>query len=159
MEDKEKPATHPELETALEQLLGHTKSNSKNSKLRSGFSYIGQGISYVTKGIFNVALVGSVVTYGAMSFSYGPYDTGRVLYSEISGDKSIKRKEFAEAKFLYADKFLNKSELDEKDMEGLFRSLRVIPQNRNYDKALKQVSWSTLLDFNEDNRDNWNPFN
>ena len=93
-----------------------------------------------------------------MSFSYGPIDTGKVIYSQLSGDRSIKERAFEEAKFLYATEVLDKKTLDSSDMASLYKELKIIP-SKSIDENIDAISWNVLLDFNEANRNNYNPFN
>ena len=96
-----------------------------------------------------VAVVGGILVYGAMTFAYGPYDTGKVIYAELSGNKNLKHKHMEKAKALYARK-IRKSELDENDVRNLYSELWVVPSP---DNTLDEddVSWYNLLDWIEDN--------
>jgi hypothetical protein len=160
MEYKNKPVTHGELEVILKKLSNDMKSIKKEINIKKGWANIGEGISYVIKNTFKLTLYGVAIGYATMSFSYGPYDTAKVIYDEILGKNSIKEKEFAQAKYIYATKILEKNQLNNDDINDLFRKLEVIHnQDENYKETLEQVSWNKLLDFNEEyNTKSWYSF-
>lgn len=89
------------------------------------------------------------IGYIGMSIAYGPWDAGKVIYSEFSGNMAIKERTFEEAKFKYA-KNIGKDELSEKDMKGLYKKLEVVPENKKMN-SIKDISWYTMFDWIEDN--------
>lgn len=116
---------------------------------RNPLSRVANSLVYLVSGLVTIATTVGAITYGAMSFAYGPYDTGKVIYAELSGDKSIKHRHVEEAKWLFSNK-LHKQELDERDMKNLFLELGVV-NSENKKPTEDDISWYNLLDWIEDN--------
>ena len=133
--------THEQLEQRL-----------KNVKV-SGFShYAGQSLKDITGGVVYLTkeiLKMGVLVYAAMSLAYGPYDAGKVIYSEFSGDKFLKHKHVELAKSFYAGR-LHKQELDERDLKNLFIELGVV-ETSGTKPTEEDITWYRLLDWIEDN--------
>lgn len=162
VEEKDKSVTNEQLEGILNEITSNLRDdfNSELNQVKvKGLShFLGKTLYDLTGIVAGGALALSALGYTGMSFVYGPYDTGKVIYSEFSGDNSIKEKVFEEAKALYAKDF-RLGELSEQDIDRLYRGLDVIPVSGEK-QSLDKVSWNVLLDWVEDHRDNWyNPFN
>ena len=139
--------TEPEYITQkqLEEKLKSIKVN--------GFShYSGEALSGLIRlvsGLTTISLITGVLTYGAMTLAYGPYDAGKVIYAELSGNKSLKHRHVETAKAIYS-KNLHKQELDDKDIKNLYIELDVVSTNDK--KPIEEdISWYNLLDWIEDN--------
>lgn len=122
-------------------------------KSEKNFShYMGKSIDTIINVIFGtvaVVAVGSVLTYGAMTCAYGPYDAGKVMYAEFSRDKSLKHRSVKEAEALFA-KRIAKRELNEEDLKSLYLELNVVT-SEGKKPTEDDISWYNLLDWIEDN--------
>ncbi len=116
-------------------------------------SSLGDKVVDIVGSILSVALIGGGVVYTAMSIPYGPYDTGKVIYAELSGNKSLKHRHIEEAKWYYA-KRIQKQELNNQDVLNLYRELRIVP-TQGQQPSEDDVSWYRLLDWIEDNNGWW----
>ncbi|MEK6844353.1 MAG: hypothetical protein AABX83_02905 [Nanoarchaeota archaeon] len=113
--------------------------------------YIGKTLSEIAKvglHLIEVSAVSSILLYGAMSFAYGPYDAGKVIYAELSGNKNLKHKHIETAKYLHSRR-LQKPELDERDMKNLYIELGVV-ESEGKKPTEDDISWYNLLDWIED---------
>lgn len=84
-----------------------------------------------------------------MSCAYGPYDAGKVIYAEVSGDESLKHRHIERAKGLYAKRIL-RGDLDDRDIDTLNAELGVAKVNGVRPKEA-DISWYDLLDWIEAN--------
>ena len=107
------------------------------------------GLVGLVSNLAGVAVIAGALTYGAMTCAYGPYDTGKVIYAELSGNKSLKHRHVETAKALYARR-LQKQELDERDMKNLFIELGAV-ETEDKKPTEEDLSWYNLLDWIEDN--------
>ena len=91
----------------------------------------------------------AVVTYFGMSCAYGPYDAGKVIYAELSGNKGLKHGHIEEAKGIYAKK-RHLLELNDMDMRVFYLGVGAVGSNGKM-PADEDVSWYNLLDWIEKN--------
>jgi hypothetical protein len=102
------------------------------------------------KGLGSFAIYSTLLAYTVTSFYFGsPIKGAKVLYSEITGNKSIKHGEVEEAKFFFA-KREGLKELDDEHLKNFFYELGVIPCRTNMPTD-EEVRWSRLFDFNSRN--------
>ena len=128
-----------------------------NEKLKDlkvgGFSHYSgralKGLVGLVSRLVGVAVITGGLTYGAMTCAYGPYDAGKVIYAELSGDKSLKHRHVEVAKALYARR-LQKQELDERDIKNFFIELGAV-ETEGKKPTEEDLSWYNLLDWIEDN--------
>lgn len=125
----------------LDQRVIHVKT--------SGLSRAANGALDLVSTLTDVALSVGVMAYLAMSCAYDPYDAGKIVYSQLSGDKSVKHRHIEESKWLFA-KAMQKQELGSKDMKNLFLELGVV-SSEGKEPSEDDVSWYRLLDWIEDN--------
>tara|TARA_Y100000310_G_scaffold332386_1_gene407866 strand:- start:8863 stop:9285 length:423 start_codon:yes stop_codon:yes gene_type:complete len=118
----------------------------------NGFShYSGRALNTLvnlTEFVTAATVIVGGLAYGAMSFAYGPYDTGKVIYAELFGDTSLKHRHVEEAKGLFARE-LAALELDEKDTKRFWLRMGVVGSDGKKPTP-KDVSWFSLLDYIED---------
>lgn len=133
--------TRKQLDERLKEVEGNGFSTHAGRSLRSLVDMLGLGVG--------ITVAVGMAAYGAMSCAYGPYDTGKVIYAEVFGDKTLKHRTFEFAKALYA-KRLQKQELDSRDMRNLFIELNVV-STENKKPTEEDITWYRLLDWIEDN--------
>ena len=137
--------TNKELEKRL--------SNINVTSSRGFLYYGGKAFSTLADLISRLSMFGiiaSTTIYGVMSFAYSPYDAGKVIYAELSGNKNLKHRHVETAKAIYARKLLT-PELDDKDMKNLFIELGVV-EAESKNPVEDDISWYNLLDWIEDNK-------
>lgn len=133
--------THEQLEKKLKDISVNGFSHYAGKSLHA----LTKSASFLAEGILGIG----AVVYVAMSLAYGPYDAGKVIYSEFSGDKFLKHKHVELAKSFYAGR-LHKQELDERDLKNLFIELGVV-ETSGTKPTEEDITWYRLLDWIEDN--------
>ncbi len=140
----------------LEQRLGRGSYASTallEQRLReTRASYLGKAVSDVVKlatTMVKLAVVVGTLAYLPMSCVYGPFDTGKLFYSGLTGSESVKHTHIQEAKGLFA-KRISKRELNKEDLINFYLELGVV-SSEGKEPSEADVSWDTLLDFIEDN--------
>lgn len=107
------------------------------------------GLVELTKDVTYISLIVGGLVYTGMTFAYGPYDAGKVIYAELSGNKSLKHRTIKEAEALFAKRIV-KRELIKEDLKNLYLELNVV-SSEGKKPTEDDISWYRLLDWIEDN--------
>ncbi len=127
----------------MEQRLEHLRQDLNKTRIGVALAAAVDLCSLLTK----TALVAGALTYFALSCAYGPYDAGKVVYSNLSGDASLKHQHLEEAKWLYA-KREGKTVLDERDLNSLYFELGLV-NSPEQEPQEQDLSWYRLLEWIE----------
>lgn len=134
---EENYVTTEQLEQKLKTLKGNPIGRAVNGVVSLASSLAGTAISL------------GAIAYLAMSCAYGPYDAGKVVYSQLSGDRSVMKRSVEEAKWLFARK-IQKQELDDRDMKNFYLEMGVVG-SEDKKPTEEDISWYRMLDWIEDN--------